>query len=111
MYNRTIKTTKKINMALSGTNCVRVTDRVKEVYQAMCSGRSRNSQGGEARPKYATLKFIDECTIDIEQVVMEQTNETVSWQTFTDCLPRDQCRFALAKFNFTSQTDGMIRLA
>ncbi len=92
-------------MALSGTNCVRVTDRVKEVYQAMCT---RNLPG-EEHPKCAVLKFIDECTIDVEQVVMKQPTETCSWQTFTDCLPRDQCRFALAKFNFTSQTDGMLR--
>ncbi len=91
-------------MALSGTSCVKVTDRVKEVYQAMCSRRGQE----EERPQCATLKFINESTVDVEHV-MTESNANFSWQTFTDSLPRDQCRFALAKFNYISQTDGVLR--
>ncbi len=89
-------------MAVSGTSCVRVTDRVKEVYQAMCT----RSLPGEEHPRCAILKFIDECTVDVDQVM---SGETFQWQSLADSLPRDQCRFALAKFNFTSQTDGVLR--
>lgn len=64
--------------------------------------------------RFCTFKLIDEGTIDVDVLPTATTASSATtardqWSQFAAAFPYDACRYGLAVFPFTSQSDGVTR--
>jgi len=67
-------------------------------------------QRGDKDTRFCTFKLIDESTVDVDTLPTSTSGEDkVEWDNFVSFFPYNGCRYGLAVFPYTAQSDGVRR--